>query len=279
MLVHQPRSLLHQPPAARPLRWVWVLGSTLIGAILLLAFLAVVDPALVRPRVSLTVFAATLIMTGIIAGYRSAGRTVWEPGIGGLILVALVSAALAIVAPSALPPGSVIGALVLGPLLAVGGAWAGEVLQGTYLDSSPRIQWLWIMVAIVVGFMAGVYCIYVAEALVGSDPIAITGAFVASFFVTGVVVGYFSPGRTIIEPGIAAAGIVTVDIVFCVLHFRAMFPWAVVLIAAIAGGVVAMAGAWLGEAAQRLRRAAPETPTGRPLPPGRDLPRQRGREG
>jgi hypothetical protein len=237
-----------------------------MGAVLVLAFVAVVDPALVRMRVSGAVFSATLILTGMLSGYRSAERTVWEPGIGGLILVVLASAGMAIAAPSALPLRSVLVGLGVGPLLAIAGAWAGEMLQGTFVDRSPRIQWLWILVAVVMGFMTGLYCIYFAEALVGLDPIVIIGAFAASFFVTGAAVGYFSPGRTIIEPTLAAAGIVAADVVFFFLQFRVVFPWAVVLVITVAGGLVAMAGAWVGEAGQRLQ-GGPTTPgEGRPWP-------------
>ncbi len=171
---------------------------------------------------------------------------------------------LAVTVSAGPPPlGPVTFALVLGPLFAVAGAWAGEMLQGSYRDSSPGVQWLWVLVAIVVGFMSGVYAIFIAEALLGINYLGLLASFGASFMLTGFVVGYFSPGTTILEPAIATAGIVVLDGILSLIHFHALFPVGALMLAIVAGVVLSVTGAWLGEAAQDLRGAVPPEPAQR----------------
>lgn len=239
--------------AVAPLNLSWVSASVLCGALLLGLFLAIVDPEIVRPRVSGCVFAATLVFTGVLVGYRSPGRTTWEPGLGGVVLVVLAAVALALYTGRFPSLAALVIMSLFAPLLAIAGAWTGEMLQGTYRDSALGLQWLWVLVAIVVGFAAGLYSVFLAEALLGVNYLGILACFGASFLLTGFVVGFFSPGRTILEPAVATGGLILLDVVFSLLYFRAWFPIGAVLLALLAGIVISVTGAWMGEAAQDIR--------------------------
>ncbi len=236
-----------------PLDWFWVSASVVCGALLLALFLAIVDPGIDRLRVSGGVFAATLVLTGVLIGYRSPGLTTWEPGVGGLALVLLSAVVLALYTGQLPSLAAVAITFPLAPLFAIAGAWTGEMLQGTYRDDAVGLQWLWVLVAIVVGFAAGLYSVFLAEALLGVNYLGILAFFGASFLLTGFVVGFFSPGRTILEPAVAIGGLILLDVVFSLLYFRAWFPVGAVLLALLAGIVLSVTGAWMGEAAQDIR--------------------------
>ncbi|HSM34762.1 MAG TPA: hypothetical protein VK837_00065 [Longimicrobiales bacterium] len=233
--------------------WFWVGASVVSAALLLAIFLAIVDPGLARPRVSGALFVATLVFTGMLIGYRSPGATTWEPGVGGLALVAFALAAVTLYSRALPPAEALVLAPLTAPLFAIAGSWTGEMLQGTYRDDSPGLQWLWVLVAIVVGFSAGLYAVFLAEAIFGINYLAVLAAFAASFMLTGAIVGYFSPGKTILEPAVATGGLIAFDVVFTLLYFRAWFPIGAVLLALVAGIVLSVTGAWMGEAAQDIR--------------------------
>jgi hypothetical protein len=233
--------------------WSWVTASVVAGGLLLAVFLTIVDPGIERARVSGAIFVATLVLTGALIGYKSPGATTWEPGLGGIALVLLAFAAITL-HTGALPP---LAALVLAPLtaplFAIAGSWTGEMLQGTYRDDALGLQWLWVFVAIVVGFAGGLYAVFLTQAIVGINYLAILASFAASFLLTGFIVGYFSPGRTILEPAVATAGLIAVDVAFGLLYFRAWFPVGAVMMALVGGVVLSVTGAWMGEAAQDIR--------------------------
>lgn len=240
-------------PTSDTFRWVWVALSVLAGAMLVVLFLAVVDPGLDQPKISAAIVAATLILMGMLVGYRSPGFTVWEPGVGGFVLIAI--SALALLGSGTPTPSAlvILGALAVGPVLAVAGAWAGEMLQGTYEDDLVGVQWLWVVVGVVVGFMTGVYSLYLASALFDAGFLGLLGSFGASFMVTGFIVGFFSPGTTIVEPAIATVALIVMDSALALVQFHALFPLGAVMLALLLGVVLSVTGAWIGEAAQDIK--------------------------
>jgi len=129
-----------------------------------------------------------------------------------------------------------------------------------------NLDWKWIgigaLIMIALGFVAGlILSIFIAPQLEGvTDPadLQISGGQIAlaavlnflAFVVGGFIVGIKSAGRTIVEPGIAAA--VAVGIV---LVLSGSFS----VVNLIAGGLVpflaGLLGGWLGERRQESRSA------------------------
>lgn len=241
------------------LRWAWAGIGVLVGAVLIGAFVWVVDPGLSRPEVSGLVATLTLILTGALVGYRSPGETIRETAIMGLALLGIVTFVLIGVLGQPVPAGLVLLSVFYAPALAMAGGWVGEMMQGT-LESSPtgRIDWAWVVVGVVVGLLLSVYTVFIADTLVGASTAGIVGALAASFLAMGFMVGWFSPGVTILEPALAAVGVVAFDVGLAVLNFGAAFPLQAVIVGVATGFAVALAGGWLGELAQRrIGRRAP----------------------
>ena len=76
-----------------------------------------------------------------------------------------------------------------------------------------------------------------------------------AFLLTGLIIGYFSPGRTMVEPAIAAAGMILAHGGFVALYFDPA-PAAGSLMLAFAGGtLLALLGGWVGESLQTAVRS------------------------
>lgn len=236
-----------------PLRWTWVaigagLGSTLVGL-----FLYLVDPGLERLDRAGFIVALTVLLMGILVGYRSRGETVREAGLAGLGVL-LVTAAVAVGVLKLRAPIFVwLSSPFYMMLLALLGGWVGEMLQGTVEEAhdDDAIDWLWVFVSVVIGFAVSSYAIFIGQSLVGWTPAESVVVFAASFALTGWLVGYFSPGVTMIEPGIAAAFMIVLDAGFVILWFEGGPPTSLFVVGFGGGAVMALLGGWAGEVCQR----------------------------
>jgi len=241
--------------APEPLRWAWVTGGVLLGSILISLFVYMVDPQLERPAVTGLVVTLSLVLVGILVGYRSSGETIRETAIAGLILLILTG----IVAVAVLNIRVPVLVWLLSPfyaaLLTMAGGWVGEMLQGTLEEAheDKAVDWPWVFVSVIIGFTLSAYAVFLGQALLNLSPMQNLLVFAASFLVTGWIVGFFSPGVTMVEPAIAAAGMVILDAGFVILWFDALPQFQTTLIGFGGGVVLALAGGWLGERTQRLR--------------------------
>ena len=104
-----------------------------------------------------------------------------------------------------------------------------------------------------IGFTLSAYAVFLGQALLNLTPMQNLFVFAASFLVTGWIVGFFSPGVTMVEPAIAAGGMVILDAGFVILWFDALPRFQTTLIGFGGGVVLALAGGWLGEKTQKLR--------------------------
>jgi hypothetical protein len=239
-----------------PIRWAWVGGGVVIGAFLVSLFIYLVDPGLERLDLSGFVFALSLILVGIFVGYRSPGVTIREAALAGVILLLLV----AIVAIGFLRVDVPIITWLMSPFLAaivtMAGGWVGEMLQGTLEEAHEdrAVDWPWVFVSVVVGLMLSAYAVFIGQALFDITNEQSLYLFALSFLVTGWIVGFLSPGVTMVEPAIAAGMLVLADGTLVVMWFEDI-PGSQLLLIGFGGGMVlGLLGGWLGELTQQLRK-------------------------
>lgn len=235
-----------------PLQWKWVGAGVALGTVLLGLFLLVVDPRLERPAVAGYVLALALLLSGLLVGRMSHGETIRETAIVGSVLV--LGAGL--LAWAFLDVGVPVFAWLMAPLYAAPltmlGGWVGETLQGT-LDDGPGedlVDWPWVIVSVVVGLVLSTFSVLVGSARFGLEPTQCLWLFAVSFLVTGLMVGYFSPGRTLLEPAVAAGLMAVINCGFVITWFGTL-PVGSVLAVGCGGGIVlAIAGGFIGERLQ-----------------------------
>ncbi|MDT8341140.1 MAG: hypothetical protein RQ751_06475 [Longimicrobiales bacterium] len=231
-----------------------------VGSLLIATFVGVVWQEQPRPGVALLVGGLTFVLAGIFVGFNSPGRTVVEPGVaGGIIAIAAASILSGLgVFPVGAP--TVVLWLILGSLLAALGGWVGELMQGTFGGETQgkKIQWPWIVVGVVLGFVFNIYFVFVGRALFSLGAMGIMASFGLSFLLTGFFVGFFSPGVTLAEPAIAGVLLVAVNTVVTSMGFQAPFPLGAIVLGFIAAFCLALAGGWVGELVQEDTRH-PET--------------------
>lgn len=240
------------------LRWAWVVGGVVLGAVLIGLFMYLVDPDFQRPAVSGLMISLTIVLVGVLVGYRSRGETIREAAAAGIILIFIIVFIAAVGLGISAQPLVWLLSPFFGAMLALVGGYAGEMLQGT-LDEAHEdkaIDWPWVFVSMVIGFSLSTYLVFLGQALFALTPADRLMVFGLSFFVTGWIVGFYSPGVTMIEPAIAAGGLVALHAGFIVLWFEAGPPLGTLLVALTGGVLAALAGGWLGEKMQATRKPA-----------------------
>lgn len=243
--------------AEASLRWIWVVGGVLLGSALVSAFIRLVDPGLERPGAAAAVAVLSVVLVGILVGYRSRGETIRETAVAGLLLVILTGVVASLFLGVALRFEVWAFALFFVPLVAMVGGWVGEILQGTLEEAYEDrvLDWPWVFVSVVIGVTLSAYAVFLGQALLGLSTLQSLGVFAASFGVTGWIVGYASPGFTMVEPAVAALLMMLADGVFVILFFGELPVGRVFLVGFGGGFLLALLGGWLGEMTQRARRA------------------------
>lgn len=237
-------------------RWGWMAIGIVVGSLLIATFVGVVWQEQPRPGVALLVGGLTFVLAGIFVGFNSPGQTVVEPGVaGGIIAIAAASILSGLgVFPVGAP--TVVLWLVVGSLLAALGGWVGELMQGTIGAETVgrKIQWPWIVVGVVLGFVFNIYFVFVGRALFELGSMGIMTSFGLSFLLTGFFVGFFSPGVTLAEPAIAGVFLVVANTAVASLGFHAPFPVGAIFLGFIGAFCLALAGGWVGELVQEDTR-------------------------
>lgn len=246
----EPTHLGREPEDA--LRWRWIAAGIAMGAVLIGLFIFLIDPQIARLDVFGYVLALALLLSGALVGRLSPGETIRETAIVGGVLVVATGLVATLLLGVRVPIFAwLVAPLYAAPLTMMGG-WVGEMLQGT-LDSSRRdekLDWPWVMVSVVIGLALSTFSVLVASARFHVDPGQSLWIFAASFLVTGVMVGYFSPGRTLVEPAVAAGLMAVVNAGFIVAWFDDLPGQQVILVGFGGGIVLAIVGGWLGEKLQ-----------------------------
>lgn len=247
--------------AADSFRWWWAAGGVLIGAGLIAGFLYLVDAGLEEPVTDMFVIGLSVVLLGILVGYRSAGETIRETAVSGVVLM-ILTASLAGMFGMRIPVFAWLIGPFLAALLAMMGGFVGEMLQGTLEEAHEdrAVDWPWVFVSVVIGITLSSYTVLIGRALVELTVVQSLAAFVASFLVMGWIVGYFSPGKTMVEPAIAAALMLVLDSSFVIMWFDGAPDLSVVFLGFGGAIVFALVGGWLGERTQtamQSRRSKP----------------------
>jgi hypothetical protein len=238
------------------MRWTWVVVGVVFGVIVITVFINIVDRYLDRPAVDGLIGSLTVLLVGIFVGAASRGETLREAAVAGLMLAVLAIALVAFQMGIEVPTLVWLAGPFYALILALIGGYVGEMLQGTLEEAhvDRPIDWPWVLVSVVVGFALGTYALFLMGSLLPSSPSQDLAVLVGAFFVTGVLVGFFSPGKTMIEPAIAAAGLMVAHGVFMAVYFETP-PALVSLVIVFALGILlALVGGWLGETLQRSLR-------------------------
>jgi hypothetical protein len=246
--------------AAKGLSLRWVALAVLVGVPLISSFVYVVVPEIPRPDVAILVGALTFLLTGVFLGFKSPGTTILEGLIAGGILALLTGAILMIPLGMSIPLPMLVFGVIAAPMLTMAGAWVGEMLEGTVDESreTSGIQWGWIGVGILLGFMLSNYSVFLTRAIFGFEAPGIALCYASSFVVAGVFVGFFSPGVTILEPALAGTGVVLLEAISLQFLMGVPFPPLAVLIGLVLAAMLAMVGGAIGEWIQDRRALARE---------------------
>lgn len=108
------------------------------------------------------------------------------------------------------------------------------------------IDWKWTSIAVLLGVpLISTFTYIVAPEIPRPDVAILIGAL--TFLFTGILLGFKSPGTTILE-GLAAGGILAVLTgVVLIVGLGFFIPLKMVVVGVVGGPVLTMAGAWVGE--------------------------------
>jgi len=237
-------------------RWFWVGAGVALGAVLIGSFIFIVDPELQRPASAGLMVTLSLVLIGMMVGYHSVGYTIREAAIVGVILFILTAAVMAVGFRVGIPVLVWLLAPFYSAAVAAAGGWVGEILQGTLKEAhiDRVVDWPWILVSVVIGFTLCAYVLAVTNTVFDLSSVFILAIFAGSFFVTGYVVGLFSPGMTVVEPAIAAAGMIALNSAFVSYWFETPPPVSMLVIGFGGSVLLALLGGFLGEVMQRKKR-------------------------
>jgi hypothetical protein len=248
------------------LQWQWIIIGVVLGG--LLTGLSVFFVATVFHRLLIPGLMACLsfTLTGVIVGYNSPGITIKEAAIAGLLLAILTVLAMSFLPmpfPEPLTTVEMIVGIVLGFLLALLGGWVGEHLQGeTHASKTTAgFQWLWVLVGVVIGFMLNNFFLAFLSPLFKADVVKNAGYLITiiafwglSFIATGIIVGYKSPGVTIMESAVAGVLMVGLNLLVVYLGLQAQPEILYIVIAMVVGFALALLGGWTGERLQKSQQ-------------------------
>lgn len=239
--------------SSKSIVWFWVLACSLVGLILIGLLIFMSSVKFRNPAIPYLIGGLSYIVTGMMLGHYSSGHTFKEAGITGIIIsvVGLLFLKFNIV-PSHIEETGFIQVTILiigGILLTQLGAWIGEELEG-YDHPTKFIQWHWIIVASIIGFMLNCFILFfVAVFIYKLVPIALFLAL--SVLVSGMIAGYKSPGHTELECGIAGSVTVLLDYLFLTYGLEVEIPLWLLMISLVGGGIFGLFGGWIGERMQQ----------------------------
>ena len=235
--------------------FITIFVGLLISSIFMLFVKTEFATALFPTAALLTAF----LVTGFFVGFFSNGVTFLEPGLGSIIV--------AVILYFILPYFEVEGFIGLWKsdwilifmnaiIITFAGAWLGEKFEFTALKSdqllSTTFDWSWMIAGTLMGVASSIIIVLFLDLILGPDPESFLIPFVLALFITGILIGWKSPGYTVIEAGIA--GFLTLTFLFNIfrLTLRTEQPigeWTII-VGLIVGFLETYFGAAIGEKIQ-----------------------------
>lgn len=241
------------------LEWKWIILGVVAGTALCLSLYLMIAKTFHLPTIPTFMSLLGFIVMGIIIGYKSEGYTLKEPAIGGFLTLLLTGLILSNVSGYTFSMTEMIVAPILGLLLGLVGGWVGEQIQITPEelvkeledDKKGGLQWGWIVAGTVIAFIFNAFFVIGGFALLKFGVGGIIMALGASFLFAGLLVGYFSPGVTIMEAGLSGVLSVILNAIFLYSFKLLMAEESVYVLEGLAVGfVLSLIGGWLGEKLQ-----------------------------
>ena len=237
-----------------PLQWKWIGIGVALGAFLMALLLFLVDPHLERMAAAAYAVGLSVMLSGILVGRMSPGETIRETAIVGVALIAAVGFVSVVFLDVGVPVVAWFFApLYAAPMTMIGG-WVGEMIQGTLPEAAEdeALDWPWVIVSVVVGLVLATFSVMISSTQWGLAPEQSIWLFALSFLVTGIMVGVFSPGKTMIEPAIAAGLMAVVNAGFILVWFGDL-PVGRIAVGFGVGTALALVGGVVGEMIQDSR--------------------------
>ncbi len=241
------------------LEWKWIITGILAGTALCLSLYLMIAKTFHIPLIPTFMSLLGFVVMGIIIGFKSEGYTLKEPAIGGFVTLLLVGNILAFGFGMTFSTMEMIAAPVIGLILGLIGGWVGEQIQITPEelvkeledDKKGKLQWGWIIAGTVIAFIFNAFFVIGGFALLKFGMGGIVIALGASFLLAGLLVGYFSPGVTIMEAGIAGVLSVVLNALFLYSFSLLMMDEMMYVVELLIGGfILSLVGGWLGEKLQ-----------------------------
>ena len=234
------------------LSWKWVIIAAVVGIIIVGLSYYVVAPTFHSAAIQTLVMMVGFAVTGAITGYFSPGVTIREASIGGA-LVMIIMLILLFGTRAEILQSQMTNFFLL--LVGIGfswvGGWAGEKLQGDGSETGEHhaqgIQWKWVLTGVVIGFALNVILVFIGAPMVKFNLNYVLAVFLASFVITGFIVGYKSPGVTIKEPAIAGLFAVVLEWLFLEFGIQLHVAAQHLVSGLVLGFMFSLFGAWLGE--------------------------------
>lgn len=208
---------------------------------------------------------AGFIISGLLVGFISKDETIAEPGfasiaVGIISYVLLTSMELNCFKQLKGDTLTVNLLLVMmnGVILTFAGAWTGEKLQGTYNNQKEdqpddSIEWGWILAGTIVGTAISLVAANVILKIAGLVYTPFLLALVLGLVITGIIIGWKSPGITIKEAALAGfiTTVLNLNIFKLSLDPDTMYMTTTIIIIALAAGLVSSyIGGVIGEKMQ-----------------------------
>jgi len=224
-----------------------------VGLVITSVFMLFVRTEFATALFPVTALWAAFIVTGFFVGYFSNGVTFLEPGFGSIILAAILFFML--------PYFEIDGFYGIwdsdwlliymnAVIFTFAGAWLGEKFENTSLKSDQLLatsfDWSWMIAGTLMGIISSIIIVLLLDLLLGPDPESFLIPFVLALFITGIIIGWKSPGYTVIEAGVA--GFLTLTILLNVYRMTLQTEEPIGSIAIIVGLMVGFLETYFGGA-------------------------------
>lgn len=245
--------------SAEGLEWKWIIIGIVAGTALCLALHLLIAQTFHIPLIPTFMSLLGFVVMGIIIGYNSEGYTLKEPAIGGFVTLIIVANILTFGFDYEFTMTEKIIAPLIGLILGLIGGWVGEQIQITpeelieelEADKKGKMQWGWILAGTVFAIILNAFFVIGGFALLKFGVAGIVISLGASFLLAGLLVGYFSPGITIMEAGISGGLSVILNALFLYSAGLLMMDESLYVGEGLAlGFVLSLVGGWLGEKLQ-----------------------------